>query len=291
VANQDARPAGASTAGPPAPGARAAGPPASVFAMHIRARLEYRVDFLTGVLHGIGFQLVGLVFIWTVLHRFPDLAGWTFGEVAFLYALRLLSHSLYLPFLSNVTEIAELVRNGGLDRLLLRPVHPLLLVVTRTFQINAVGNVLTSVAVFWVAQNTLGIEWTPGRVLYLALALLGGVLIEAGVHLFLSSLAVWIVDTRRLNSWVGGLFNSFGNYPLTIYNHALQFGFTFVLPLAFVAYFPATLLLDREDEGAVGLVGIQPLLAYATPVVGVVVFGLAMAFFAFALRRYRSTGH
>ena len=39
-------------------------------------RLEYRLDFAMGVLHGIMYQLVGVVFIWAVLTRFPSLGGW-----------------------------------------------------------------------------------------------------------------------------------------------------------------------------------------------------------------------
>ncbi len=255
---------------------------------HVRARMAYRLDFLIGVLHAVGFQLTGLAFVWTVLQRFPDLGGWRVGEVAFLYALRLLSHSLYAPLLGNVTALSDLVRSGELDRLLLRPVHPLLLLVTRRLEVSAAGDLLLAGAVFWAAQDALGVAWTPSRLGYLALAVAGGALLEAGVHLLLSSLAVWLVDAEALNRWARQLFGTFGAYPLTVYPRLLQAGFTFLLPLAFVAYFPATLLLDRRDSG---VVGVQPLFGYAAPAVGGLVFAAAVAGFGLALRHYRSTGH
>ena len=260
-----------------------------LLAAHLASRMEYRVSFVLGVVNGLGFQLAGLVFVWAVLHRFPSLGGWAFGEVAFLYALRLLGHSLYAPFLQNVVGLGELVRSGGLDRLLLRPVHPLVLLVGQGFQVQAIGGALVAGAVFWAAQAEMRIAWSAARVAFLLLALFGAVLIEAGVQLFLSTLSVWLTSSKsRLNLWADGLFSTFGSYPFTVLNRPLQVAFTFLLPLAFVAYFPAAYLLDRRDEG---VIGIQPWCAYASPLVGLAVFAASIGFFEYALRRYRSTGH
>ena len=274
---------------PPLPHGGAVALALRLFLLNIRGRLEYRLDFLMGVLHGIAYQLVGVAFIWAVLTRFPSLGGWSLGEVAFLYALRLLIHSLYLPFLWNVMTLSSQVRQGELDRLLLRPVHPLLLVITRTFQINAVGDLLTALVLFWGAQSAVGIEWTLAKVGYLVLVLAGGVLLETGVQLAISSLSIWLVHAERINWWADTAFNSFGNYPLTVYGGAVRFAFVFILPLAFVSYFPATVILEREAELAA--LSLSPALAYGAPAAGVVVFALALGFFRFALTRYRSTGN
>lgn len=276
---------GLADAYPPIPGGGTLAILLRLFALNIKARLEYRADFVMNVLHGITYQLVGIAFIWTVLHRFPSLGGWNFGEVAFLYALRLLGHSLYLPFFWNLMALSELVRSGDFDRLLLRPVHPLILVITRAFQMNAAGDLVMSLAVFWVAQSALHLTWSATDLLYLLLVLAGAVLIEAAVQLILSSLAIWVVDASPLNWWADDLFNTFGNYPLTIYDRSLRFGFTYILPLAFVGYFPATVFLDRTGGGV-----FQVMFAYATPVVGVLSFVVALLFFSFSLRHYRSTG-
>jgi ABC-2 type transport system permease protein len=59
-----------------------------------------------------------------------------------------------------------------------------------------------------------------------------------------------------------------------------------VPPLAFVAYVPATVLLDRTGE-----LSIPVWVAYLAPLVGVVWFALAYRFFAHELRHYQSSGH
>jgi len=56
--------------------------------------------------------------------------------------------------------------------------------------------------------------------------------------------------------------------------------------VAFIAYLPATVLLGRTGELAV-----HPLFAYVAPLVGVLVFSLAYAFWKGELRHYQSSGH
>jgi len=43
---------------------------------------------------GIAYQGSGFAFIAVVLSRYPDIAGWTFPEIAVLYALRLVAHAV-----------------------------------------------------------------------------------------------------------------------------------------------------------------------------------------------------
>jgi ABC-2 type transport system permease protein len=65
-----------------------------------------------------------------------------------------------------------------------------------------------------------------------------------------------------------------------------QFLLTFGLPLAFMAYFPSTVLLGRTGE-----LSVPPALAYAAPFVGVGWTVLAVCVFRYALRSYQSSGH
>jgi ABC-2 type transport system permease protein len=61
---------------------------------------------------------------------------------------------------------------------------------------------------------------------------------------------------------------------------------TFALPIAFVAYLPATVLLGRTGE-----LSIHPLFAYLAPLAGAIVFTLAARFWLSEIRHYQSSGH
>ena len=66
----------------------------------------------------------------------------------------------------------------------------------------------------------------------------------------------------------------------------LEFLLTFGLPLAFVAYFPATVLLGRTGE-----LRVSPIFAYGAPLAGVIWLGLALVVFQCEMRQYQSSGH
>lgn len=51
-----------------------------------------------------------------------------------------------------------------------------------------------------------------------------------------------------VGKWIDDIMATIGNYPLSILPVVLRGIFTYVLPLAFVAYFPVLVLLDREPE-------------------------------------------
>ena len=80
--------------------------------------------------------------------------------------------------------------------------------------------------------------------------------------------------------------NNYGNYPLTIFSGLSRFLLTFGLPLAFVAYFPAAVLLDRTGE-----LSVHPAVAYAAPLVGAFWFMLALLLWRGEIDQYRSAGH
>jgi ABC-2 type transport system permease protein len=81
------------------------------------------------------------------------------------------------------------------------------------------------------------------------------------------------------------VFSQFGGYPLTILDRTARSFLTFVLPLAFMAWVPATVLLERTDE----LPFAAPI-AWASPAVGAVLLTLAFWLFRRESRHYQSAG-
>ena len=84
---------------------------------YLRGQMEYRFNFVVLVVMGLVYQLTGFVFVWVLIARFTNLGGWTLGEIAFLYGLRLLVHAVRGICFGNVgNEMERLVRFGEFDR-------------------------------------------------------------------------------------------------------------------------------------------------------------------------------
>ena len=252
----------------------------------IRGEMQYRTNFVVMAVTQVVSQLTGFLFIWVVLARFGELAGWSLGEIAFLYGLRLLAHSLRGVVFGNVPNVERLVRRGEFDRILVRPLPPLLQVMAEQVYIRDVFSVAAGAALLVAASDMVDINWSPLALLYLALAVVGGSLVGASIALVSAALAFRWLAGNALYVLVNTVNNTFGAYPLTIFHRGVQLLLMTVVPVAFLAYVPATVLLDRTDE-----LMLSPLVGYGAPLAGVVFFSLTYALWRHELNAYQSAGH
>jgi ABC-2 type transport system permease protein len=252
----------------------------------VRSRMQYRANFVALVLMGLVYQLTGFAFIWVVLSRFQVIAGWTLPEVALIYGLRLLAHALRGVLFGGVSRVRGLIRDGNFDRLLVRPLPPLLHVIARELDTASVGDLIGGLVLFAAAARLAPVDWSATAVAYLALALVGGILIEAAVLLLVTTLSFRMIETGAVWFFVDDIFNQFGNYPLRIFGGFVQAALTWGLPVAFVAYVPAAVLLDRTEE-----LRLAPAIAYGAPAVGFIWFVAAYLLWRSEMRQYQSAGH
>jgi ABC-2 type transport system permease protein len=251
----------------------------------LRGQLEYRVNFIVSTFMGIAYQGSGFAFIYVVLHSFHTIGGWDFGDLAFLYSLRLLAHACcYLPF-NQIDFLDVTIREGRFDRYLVRPMNPLLQLMTNKFQINAVGDVLTASALFVYAASIAHVDFSPLHVGYLVLAVIGGALAEAGFVLAVSSLAFRFLETWAAAFLVDNIYLMFGSYPIRVFGATTAWIMTWIIPVAFVAYIPASVLLNRTN----GL-HIATFVAYGAPVIGLLWFVAGYQIWRFQVRHYQSSG-
>jgi viologen exporter family transport system permease protein len=259
---------------------------AALMTAGLKSELQYRMNFVMWIAMGVIYQLTGFVFIWVLLSRFENLAGWSLGEVAFLYGLRLVGHGLNLLVFGYIHMLEVHVREGRFDRFLVRPIPVLLHVIVSRFPVGAMGDFVGGVVLFIAANTLIAVDWSPTALAYVTLAVVGAALLEAGLKLMVASLSFRFLSTRELVFVIDDVFNNFGNYPLKIFGGITQFVLTFGIPVAFIAYFPAAVLLHRTGE-----IGVDPLFAYIAPLAGALVFLLGYLVWKHELPHYSSAGH
>ena len=250
-----------------------------------RAQLEYRAS---AVLQLVGTMLISLLDLAAILILFdnvPRLGDWSVAEVALLYGIASISFGFADLLVGHLDLFPEMIRDGTFDGILVRPLPSLFQVVASDFSLRRVGKSLQGVAVLIVALVQLDVDWTLGRALALPLAIVSGVVIYAGVWIALATVAFWIVDAIEfVNAFTYG-GNYLSQYPLPIFGRWLRGMMIFVIPIGFVAYFPALYLLDRPDE-----LGLPDALRYASPLIAVAVALVAHLVWTNAVRHYRSAG-
>lgn len=255
-------------------------------AVNIRGRLEYPGDFAFEIFFGILWQTSTLAFAAVLLTRFDGLGDFPNGGVLLIVGMRLMSHGLFTMVFGNLSDqLLELVEEGRVEGFFLRPMSVLTQILISRFNINALGDFFVGVTVCAAAVTQAPVHWDTGAVLYLGAAIIGGVFLEAAVQLPLAALLLRSPFAHGVGKWIDDIMATIGNYPLSILPLFLRGAFTFVLPLAFVAYFPVLVLLDREPGH-----GPMALLAKWSPAVCVVLFLLAKRLWNWNLAHYRSNG-
>ena len=247
--------------------------------------IEYRANFFMWFGFTIIYHATAIAALWVTLHQFPSMNGWNFKQMAVLYGLWMLGHAFHNTFFFTVGDVPNMVREGRLDRFLVRPLDPLFQTMTTPQQIWP-DELILAFIFFGFATVYSGLRVDLTYVLFVPLVMVGGALIDFGIQLMIATLAFWVIRIDTLRWVVMSLEQDFTRYPISIYTRGIRVILTFVLPFAFMNYFPATFLLHKQD----GALSLSPQIGLLTPLVGVVWFGLGYAFWRAGLNRYQGTG-
>ncbi|MHB8577266.1 MAG: ABC transporter permease [Dehalococcoidia bacterium] len=251
----------------------------------MRAQLQYRVSFALQLAGSFLLSFTDFLAVLVIFAHLPHLAGWSLPEVAFLYGTSYITFQLTDMTAGQLDSLPVLIQRGEFDMVLIRPLGSLFQVLTSDFQLRRVGAISQGALVLGFALTRLNIHWTLGRVLVELLIPIVGLPIFAGVWIIGASTTFWSVRSMEMvNAFTYG-GNQLTQYPLNIYSEWLRRLFIFVIPLAFVNYFPALYVLDKPDPlGAPGFV------RFLSPLVALVMVLAARLCWGVGVRHYRSTG-
>lgn len=258
---------------------------AKITVVNFRASLAYRGDFLMAVLMGLAWQTSVLVFAGVLLTRFPGLGGWTQGGILLIASMRLLSHGGYVATFGNLFMLPFWVAEGMIDGFLLRPMPVYRQVLLAKFPMNAVGDSTAACVLFGLAMSRLHLAWTPTTIAYLVSGVVGGVFAEGAMLTAVSATAFRFTGGWPLYQWVDNLAGTFGNYPQKILPVAARTLLTFGLPIAFIAYLPATVITGKVHGS-----GVPAWIAIGSPAAGPLLFVASRLLWNWALRRYEAIG-
>jgi len=252
----------------------------------IASRMEYRGSFIVFILTLIGFYAAQVAVIGVMIYRFKDIGGWTAGEIALLYALLVLSQGIVAMLFAGLIDFSTYVREGSFDRVLLRPLSPMLQILCLQFDPAGVTHLSLGVIALFIANSMLDLSWSFSFVFYMLVSIIGGALILAAIRIIVAATAFFTVSNQGLQHLFVFSSREFLLYPISIYARPVQYMLTFFMPIAFVNFYPAHLFLARDSSSL-----IHPSFVYLTLPAGIVMMGLAFLFWRAGNRSYSSTGN
>ena len=251
------------------------------FAQYAKVRLAYKADFFIAFFSSMAATVLGFGFVLVLFSKIPQLQGWSFYEILFLYAFSLIPLGFFNVVSWNLYEFGDIyIIQGRFDRILLRPVDTLFQVIFEKFRIESLQEVVTGLLVIAICNRRLHLVWPLTDYLWFALMVACGATIYLSVFLSLTAVSFWFEDRVGI---VPPVFNmlTFGRYPLTIYNVFIQFMLSWIIPFGFASFYPTTHFLKRDAFAS--YFHLVPLVAAGFSTLAVLVWNRGV-------RNYSSTG-
>jgi ABC-2 type transport system permease protein len=170
-----------------------------------------------------------------------------------------------------------------MDQLLIRPVSPLLLLLTRNLDLSRIGGIVQGMAVLAISLWGLHTQGKDILLLlgFLPVAIVSGSAVYFAISLCTAASSFWTQQIKDLQTFTIYAPANAANYPVSLYPGWLKWLFFSILPIAFMNYVPMLTLLDKGGSWY------YPLL---TPVAAIVAVWLGICFWRVGIRHYHSTG-
>ena len=247
---------------------------------YIKARMQYRADF---VISSVGMVFTGLVtvLVFRVLFAtIPNLAGWTFNEILFIYGFFALAVAPLQIFFDNIWFLRYKVQDGSFIKYYFRPLNMMFYFMSETIDLKGFTQLAIGIATLTYASVQLGLHWTPLRLLLLLAMLLSAALVAISFLTIAACSTFWIVNSYPVMA-LAHKIRDFAQYPMTVFDGFARFLFTYLVPIGFIAFYPAQLFLRPEEVS---------LLVCLSPLVGVAFFALAYLVWHKGVNSYSGTG-
>ncbi len=245
--------------------------------------MTFRWNFVIESISSLSWMLMNLGF-YVLIFRFTNQIGADTGWGKYQFFV-FLSTTLFINsfvqafFMPNCEEFSELVRTGGLDFAMLKPIDTQFLISLQKIDWSALSNF--GFACCLLVYSLVQLDYRPSllqMVLYPGY-LICGVAMMYSLMISLAATSVWLGQNQTLYDFWFYITN-FSRYPMEIYRgpfgDPLRQVFTFVVPVLVVVNVPARLLAKPLDEQHWGLAGFAILAAVGSLIVSRWIFQQAM---------------
>lgn len=248
--------------------------------------VEYPSNILGWLLSNPIQFLLGFAAIRFAVEQFGEINGWNYGQLAFLYGISVISHALSMIFFVQGWFMGFYVIEGEFDRFLTRPMSVLYQFFFTNINVFGLTDLIPGILVFLYGCVKTDFPFTVTNVVGILVMLTGAVLIRGGIYILLGSTSFWTKSANDFGQFTQEIFDKTTMYPLSMYPESLQLILTFLIPIGWVSFYPASELLGIEHSFSTGNLGV-----WITLGVGIVTMLIAGFVFQTGLKQYESAGN
>lgn len=242
--------------------------------------MMFRANFIIECISSVCWMSMQLVFYLLIFQYTTTIATWNqYQFFAFIATTMMIFSVMQAFFMPNAAEFSELIRTGGLDFALLKPIDTQFLISLQRVNWASLSNFAFGIVLMSYALTKLNFTPTPIQILLFPVFILCGIGIMYSLMIALASTSIWMGRNQSLYDFWFYVTN-FSRYPMEIYRGPigtpLQMVCTFAIPILIVANVPARLMAKPFEDQNWWLVGYAIAATAASLYVSRRVFQLAL---------------
>ena len=248
--------------------------------INLRSMMQYKTSFFLSMTGQFLVSFNVFLGIFFMFQRFSQVEDFTYRQVLLCYSLVLMEFSLAEMFARGFDAFSGMVRRGEFDRILVRPQGEILQVLGSKFELTRIGRMFQAVVMFVYGIGESGVSWTFSKILTVIFMLIGGMAVFSGLFLIYAAFCFFTLEGLEFMNVLTDGAREFGKYPLGVYGEKLLLFTIFVIPYAWIQYYPLLYLLDKRQS-----------VFYMVLPLGALWFLIpAFLFWKFGVRHYQSSG-
>lgn len=254
--------------------------------------MMFRANFIVECLSSVTWSMMNVGFYLLIYLHTTEIAGWTKWQFfAFLGTTMIVNSLVQAFFMPNCEDLSELIRTGGLDFALLKPIDTQFLISLEKIDWSSLANFAAGLLLLCISLGQMsfsgGFVLHPLSVVLYVFYVICGVAILYSLMIALSATTIWLGQNKSLYDFWFYITN-FSRYPMEIYEGTwgtpLRLACTFIIPVLVVVNVPARIIarpVSPEGEA------VWPLALFALAATAGSLL-ISRWVFQAALRNYRS---
>src|SRR3954447_19659679 len=207
--------------------------------------MSFKANFLLWIVVELLWFALQLSFIAVIYAHTDHIGDWTKWQVVLLMGTAHFIQQIFQAFfLTNCTQLSELIRTGKLDFMLLLPVNTRFMLSLRQVDLGGFVNAGSAVGVMIYALKQLHLVPSVLDIVGFTFLALTGVFVHYSLMFLLATISFYTVRAQGIVWGYYSLFN-IARLPDSAFRGLFKMIFTFALPMLLVANVPARLLAQK----------------------------------------------
>lgn len=250
------------------------------FSIQVKSLLEYKKSFIFSLIGQIISSSFSILSIYFLFNKFGNIEGFSFDNVLICFVVSYVGFSLAECFFRGFDQFDKMISNGEFDRILTRPRGLIFQVLASKIEFEKIGKAIAAITTLIILLSTNNELLNFDKIFTIIMMIIGTITIYASLFILNGGICFYTTQSLEIMNIFTDGARDLAQYPLSIYHKYVKRFFTYIMPLAFVNYFPLLYVIGKTNNK----------LYMISPVVSVLFIVPCYVVWRIGVRKYKSTG-